>query len=431
MNLDFGMKPNRRLRLNHRNIVPVYEVGEHNRRLFFSMQYIQGETMSTLLLAGPLNSRLTARILSTVARAIHYAHEQGVLHRDLKPSNILIDVNGDPHIMDFGLARRVSATESLTKTGAVLGTPSYMSPEQAVGTRGEVGPASDVYAMGSILYHALTGRPPFQARSAVDVVLMVLEQEPIPPRLVNPRAQRDLCMVALRCLQKPQDLRYQTAADFADDLDAYLADEPVAARSGRITQIVSRWFRETHNAPVLQNWGLLWMWHSLVLFVVCGLTNYLQSRGDQNRAHYFLLWTAGLGTWAGVFWSLRQRMGPVTFIERQIAHIWAASMISIAALFPLEYLMRLPPLTLSPLLGLSSGMVFLIKAGILTGTFYIQAVALFICSAAMALWPNVAHLIFGTVSALCFFLPGWYYHRQKRRLECAVSESSGDSSELA
>ncbi|MEM8678111.1 MAG: serine/threonine-protein kinase [Planctomycetota bacterium] len=400
-------------RLQHPGIVPVYEVGKCDGRLFFSMQYVPGITLAKKLADGPLDPRESAKIVGQVARAIDFAHGLGVLHRDLKPSNILIDKSGDAHVMDFGLAQRVSDGESLTRTGAVLGTPTYMSPEQAAGRRGQLGPPSDVYSLGSVLYHTLAGRPPFQAASPVDVVLLVLEQEPLPPRVFNAKVDRDLGMIALRCLQKPPDLRYETAAALADDLDAYLADEPVSARSGHFSQIIGRWFRETHHAVVLQNWGLLWMWHSLVLFVVCALTNLLQVMGDDNRIHYFLLWTAGLGTWAAVFWWLRQRMGPVTFVERQIAHVWAASMISIGGLFPLEYLLDLPALTLTPLLGLSSGMVFLIKAGMLTGTFYVQAAALFLCSLAIARFPDVGHLIFGTVSALCFFIPGWKYHKQK------------------
>lgn len=404
-------------RLQHPGIVPVYEVGEHEGRLFFSMQYVTGQTLAQMLADGPLPPREAARIVAQVARAIHFAHQLGVLHRDVKPSNILVDAAGKAHVTDFGLAQRVSDGHSLTHTGTVLGTPTYMSPEQAAGRRGHLEPASDVYSLGSVLYHALTGRPPFQAASPVDVVLLVLEQEPLPPRMLNPKADRDLAMIALRCLQKPADLRYESAESLADDLDAYLADEPVSARSGHFSQIVGRWFRETHHAVVLENWGLLWMWHSLVLFVVCALTNLLQALGDQNRVHFFLLWTAGLGTWAAVFWRLRQRMGPVTFVERQIAHIWAASMISIGVLFPVEYIMGLPVLTLSPVLGLSSGMVFLIKAGMLTGSFYVQAAALFLSSLAMARWPSVAHLIFGTVSALCFLIPGWKYYRQRRSVD--------------
>jgi serine/threonine-protein kinase len=157
------------------------------------------------------------------------------------------------------------------------------------------------------------------------------------------------------------------------------------------------------------------MWHSLALLVVCVLTNALHWAGDENRWHYFLLWTVGLGAWAAVFWLLRRRMGPVTFVERQIAHVWAASMIGVAMLFPLEYLLARPVLSLSPVLGLVNGMVFLVKAGILSGVFYVQAVALFLTAMLMALYPDWAHVIFGVVSAACFFFPGLKYYRQRIR----------------
>lgn len=416
-------------RLDHPGIVPVYEVGELNDRPFFCMKYIKGRTLSELLADGPLPARDAAKILSDVARAIHFAHSQGVLHRDLKPSNILIDDDGRPHVTDFGLAKRVTDAPSLTRTGAVLGTPAYMAPEQAAGQRGELGPRTDVYGLGTILYHMLTGRPPFQAASVVDVVFMVLEQDPVPPRVINPRADRDLELITLHCLQKPPDLRYDSAAALADDLRAFLTDEPLAVRSGRLGQFLARLFRETHHATVLENWGLLWMWHSLALFAACLLTNVLYwldtnhslvkwlnlpNEFRVNRWYYIALWTAGFWTWAAVFWALRRRMGPVTFVERQIAHLWAASTITIALLFPLEAWLGLAALKLSPVLGLVGGMVFLVKAGILSGSFYVQSVVMFVTAGVMALFPEFAHLIFGIVSAACFFFPGLKYYRQRK-----------------
>ena len=401
--------------LDHPGIVPVYEVGEIDSRPYFTMKYIASTTLSQRLTEGPLPARETATLLAAVARAVDFAHQRGVLHRDLKPSNIIVDEAGRPHVMDFGLAKQAADAASLTRTGAVLGTPAYMAPEQAAGARGQVGPHSDVYSLGVILYAMLTGHPPFQAASPVDIVLMVLEQDPVPPRLLNPMADRDLEMIALRCLQKPTDLRYATAAALAKDLEAYLNDESISARSGRFVQVVASLMRETHNAQVLENWGLLWMWHSLVLFLACCATNILELAGDQNRWHYFLLWTAGLGTWAAVFWALRRRMGPVTFVERQIAHLWAGSMVSIALLFPLEAWLGLPVLKLSPVLGLVTGMVFLVKAAILSGAFYAQAAALFITAGLMAAFPRYAHFIFGIVSAASFFFPGLKYYRQRWR----------------
>jgi serine/threonine-protein kinase len=233
--------------------------------------------------------------------------------------------------------------------------------------------------------------------------------------LINPQADRDLEMIALRCLQRPIDLRYPTAAALADDLQAYLHDEPISARSGRFGEVISRMFRETHHATVLENWGLLWMWHSLVVFIACALTNALHAFGYRERWYYIALWTFGLGAWAAVFWWLRRRMGPVTFVERQIAHVWAASLIAIGLLFYVEMLLRMPVLTLSPVLGLVAGMVFVVKAGILSGGFYLQAAAMFATAFAMARYPHVGHLIFGVAAATCFFLPGWKYYRQRLR----------------
>jgi tRNA A-37 threonylcarbamoyl transferase component Bud32 len=410
-------------RLDHPGIVPVYEVGEIDGRPYFSMKHVCGTTLAQRLADGPLPPREAATLLAKVARAIHFAHMRGVLHRDLKPSNILLDEQGEPHVTDFGLAKQISGAETLTKTGAVLGTPAYMAPEQASGQRGVVGPRSDVYSLGVMLYHMLTGRPPFQAASPGEMVLLVLEQDPVPPRMLNPKADRDLEMICLRCLQKPADLRYASAAGLADDLQAYLNDESISARSGRFAQVLAGMMRETHHAAVLENWGLLWMWHSLALLIACFATNTLELLGDQDRLHYFLLWTAGLGAWAAVFWALRRRMGPVTFVERQIAHLWAGSMICIALLFPLEWVLGLRPLELSPVLGLVTGMVFLAKAGILSGEFYVPAFALFLTSALMAFFPDYAHFIFGVVSAACFFFPGLKYYRQRlRALVAALRE---------
>ena len=399
--------------LDHPGIVPVYEVGQFDGQPYFSMKHVRGATLAERIAAGPINSREAAKIMAKVSRAIHFAHERGVLHRDLKPSNILVDDSGQPHVTDFGLAKQVSQSSNLTRSGAIVGTPSYMSPEQAAGNSIELGPASDIYSLGAVLYYLLTGQPPFQASTPFDVMVMLREQDVIPPRLVNPDVNRDLEMIALRCLQRPQHLRYATAGALADDLEAYLKDEPIAARSGRFAEVVGRLFRETHHATVLENWGLLWMWHSLALLVASLTTNVLQEAGIRTRWYYIALWTAGLGTWAGVFWWLRRRMGPVTFVERQIAHIWAASMVGIGLLFFIEIALDLPVLALSPILGLLAGMVFFVKAGILSGSFYLQAAVMFVTAFAMARFPHVGHSLFGIASAGCFFFPGLKYYRQR------------------
>lgn len=421
-------------RLNHPNIVQVYEVGEHLGQPYFSMQHVEGTTLSRKIAEGPLPSREAARLLIPVCRGVAEAHRNGVLHRDLKPSNILIDEDGRPFVTDFGLAKRIppsgqlrddAATpdvETLTNSGAIIGTPSYMAPEQAAGQRGQIGEASDVYSLGAILYAMLTGRPPFQAASPVDTILMVLEQEPVPPRVLNPGADSDLEMIAMKCLQKPTDLRYQGAASLADDLEAWINHETISARSSQFTDVLSRAFRETHHASVLENWGILWMLHSAVVLVLCLLTNVLQWRdaaaGTSSRWPYMSIWCVGLGVWAIIFYKLRRRAGPVTFVERQIVHVWAGSMIVSTLLYFVEWQMGLAVLQLSPVIGLISGMVFLVKASLLNGRFYIQAAALFITGGVMAVipqtnLPDFSISLYGVVAGLSFFLPGLKYYRQR------------------
>lgn len=420
-------------RLNHPNIVPVYEVGEQNGQPWFSMQFIEGTTLSQRLMSGPMKPRDAVALLIPIVEAIGSAHRAGVLHRDLKPSNILIDSNGTPYVTDFGLAKRVNVDEqslasdttgsdfsSLTLSGAILGTPAWMSPEQAAGQTDSINVATDIYSLGAVLFAMLTGRPPFQAASPLDTVLMVMEQDPPNIRMLNRAVDSDLEMVVMKCLQKPQDLRYSSAGALASDLRAWLNNEPVSARSSTIAQVMTRLFRESHHAAILQNWGLLWMWHSLVVLLLCLTTNFMQFRGVTDRWPFVGLWVIGLGFWAAIFWNLRHRAGPITAVERQIAHVWGGSMIASSMLFWVESIMDRPVLEFSPVLGAIAGMVFLAKAGILSGSFYIQSAVMFATALVMAAiehsdLPDFSVSLFGVMSALTFFLPGLKYYRQQRR----------------
>ena len=426
-------------RLQHPNIVSVYEVGSHNGQAYLCLEYVEGPTLADQLArGGPLSAQRAARIVADLARAVQAAHEHGILHRDLKPSNVLLaggsitgtDSGNDssqnrlsivpvPKVTDFGLAKLTGRTESLTRTGAVVGTPSYMAPEQATG-RKDVTPLADVYSLGAILYELLTGRPPFRAANAVDTLLMVLEQEPVPPRDLNPSIPRDLELVCLKCLQKPADLRYPSAAALADDLHAYLTGEPMSVEPGSLGSFVSRLLRETHHAAVLENWGLLWMWHSLMIFLLCLFTQILSWFGVRSHSAYLILWSSGLVTWGTIFWRLRRRDGPVLFVERQIAHVWAGSVIASIGLFIIEVVQGLDSLTLSPILPLIAGVVFMVKAGTLSGQFYVYAGCYFLTAVVMAILPrtgfgNIGHLLFGLVSLISFFFPGLKYYRQRKR----------------
>jgi len=399
----------------HPSVVAVHDVGEVGGQPFFSMRYVEGTTLAKLVAQGPLPQREAARHLAAISQAVEYAHQCGILHRDLKPSNVLIDVHGQPHVTDFGLAKRVEGGASLTQTGAIVGTPSYMSPEQASGSRGVLSRASDVYSLGAILYETLTGRPPFKAATPLDTVLQVLEQDVVPPRMLNAKVDRDLETICLKCLQKPADLRYPTAKLLQEDLESYLQGEPIAARPLSVVHFLGRMLGETHHAAVLENWGLLWMWHSLVLIVLCSITNVIALNQVKSVFPYLGIWGVGLGTWASIFWALRRRAGPVTFIERQIAHVWLASTLGSISLFGVELLLGLEVLTLSPVLAVLAGMVFLIKAGMLSGAFYVAAAASFLTAAFMACFPEVGLFMFGLVSAACFFIPGLKYYRQRQQ----------------
>ncbi len=230
--------------LDHPHIVPIHEVGVHEGQHFFSMKLFNGGSLARHVPHLVGDPRSAARLLAVVARAVHYAHRHGVLHRDLKPSNILLDDDGRPHVTDFGVALRVGDESHMTQPGDILGTPAYISPEQASGRRGTVTTASDVYSLGAILYTLLTGRPPFQTGSVIETLLLVRTQEPMRPRAIRPGVDIALETIALKCLEKDPQRRYASAEALADDLDRWLAGEPIEARplgrAGRLWRLARR-----------------------------------------------------------------------------------------------------------------------------------------------------------------------------------------------
>lgn len=215
--------------LDHPGIVPIFEIGEHQGQHYFSMGFVQGESLAQKVAAGPLPPREAAELVKKICDAMAYAHERGVIHRDLKPANILIDQNGQPKVTDFGLAKKTQADSNLTGTGQILGTPAYMPPEQASG-QADVGPLADVYSLGAILYCLLTGRPPFQAASPMDTLLQVLDKEPVSPRILNETIPKDLETICQKCLQKEVRARYSSGTELQDELKRFLHGEPIHAR---------------------------------------------------------------------------------------------------------------------------------------------------------------------------------------------------------
>ncbi len=230
-------------RLDHPGIVPIYEMGEHRGSPFLCLKLIEGGDLERHIARLRSVPAATARLMADVARAVHYAHLRGILHRDLKPSNILVDRRGRPHVTDFGLSRSVEADTRMTQTGLILGTPSYMAPEQVAGPRGEVTTAADVYGLGAVLYTLLTGLPPFQAETVYETLRQVREQEPIRPGTRSPDVDRDLEAICLKCLEKDPRRRYPSAKGLAVELERWLDGEPIAARPAGRFDRARRWYR--------------------------------------------------------------------------------------------------------------------------------------------------------------------------------------------
>jgi WD40 repeat protein len=237
--------------LDHSGIVPIFEVGQHGGQHYFSMGYIEGQSLAYKLAHGPMNSRDAAELTARVADAIAYAHERGVIHRDLKPANILLDKDGNPRVTDFGLAKKVEEPGGLTRSGTTVGTPSYMPPEQARGEHEKIGPAADVYALGATLYCMVTGRPPFQAASVMQTLFQVVAADPVPPRRLNPAVDRDLETITLKCLEKQRARRYTSAAALGADLRRYLAGEPILARPVTSVERAVKWARRRPAIAIL------------------------------------------------------------------------------------------------------------------------------------------------------------------------------------
>jgi serine/threonine protein kinase/tetratricopeptide (TPR) repeat protein len=238
-------------RLHHPNIVQIYDVGEQDEQPYFTLEYVENGSLSDRIGKSVLAPREAARFIEMIAQAVHCAHERGIIHRDLKPGNILLTREGTPKITDFGLAKLVDDDTAHTRTGSVVGTPSYMAPEQALGQNKIIGPAADIYALGSILYETLTGRPPFRGDTPMHVLLRLSNEDPEPMGRIHPGVPRDLETICLKCLQKEPRKRYHTALALAEDLQRFLAHEPIRARPTRMWERSIKWIRRRPTKAAL------------------------------------------------------------------------------------------------------------------------------------------------------------------------------------
>src|SRR5437773_2038021 len=246
----FRLEAEAAARLEHPSIVPIHEVGERDGSCYFSMKFVEGGQLDKVVRRTPISIRQAAELIAKVARTVNYAHEHGILHRDVKPGNILLDSKGEPHLTDFGLARLVEAESTVTRTLEVLGTPSYMAPEQAGGNSAPPTSATDVYGLGAVLYQLLTSHPPFAGGTNYETIKLLLDTEPRPPRSLNPKIECDLSTICLKCLEKDPHQRYSSALALAEDLEHWLRHEPIRAKPSGFFTHSRKWVRRNPSTAL-------------------------------------------------------------------------------------------------------------------------------------------------------------------------------------
>jgi serine/threonine protein kinase len=405
-------------RLQHGNIVAVYEIGEIDDRPYYTLEFCPNGSLAKKLDGKPLAPREAAELVEQVARAMTAVHGAGIVHRDLKPQNILIAVDGTPKVTDFGIAK--TGRDSHTQTGAILGTPGYMAPEQAAGETKHVGPAADVYALGAILYECLTGRPPFLAATPVETMRLVLDQDPPPPRMLNRQIDQDLEKIVLKCLEKDPALRYPSAADLAEDLRRYRDGEPITARSVNLIERLHRELHRSQHDAKLRPWGTGLMILGVLILVEHVSTSLLLISGDLPewaafwvpRSIFFgllimWLWRYGFGN--GFF--------PSNAIERQLWAVWLGYILAFASVY---WVVRAKGESHLEMYGAGmalSGLAWFAMGGSIWGRAYLIGLLFFLAAPLMAFYLDKspwAPAMFGLSWAVTLLIVGARYRRMGR-----------------
>jgi serine/threonine protein kinase len=427
-------------RLQHPNIVQVHEVGEVDGQYFFSMEFIEGPSLAQKLAAGLLPSRVAARYVQLIARAVHYAHGKSILHRDLKPSNILLDADDQPHITDFGLAKKLGPGAcGQTQSGAVMGTPSYMSPEQASGKTRELGPGCDVYGLGAVLYELLTGRPPFRSETPLDTIRHVLDREPVPPRLLNPKVDRDLETICLKCLEKDPRHRYPSAAALAEDLEHYQNGEAIGARSFNVFERLLTTLERSQHVVDFHSWStMLLLFAPIVL--LSHLATFLLIQRELPSSLAWLHWLprgAQFALLVAVFlWQCRGRsLLPTNAAERQLWTLWigymAAYEVSVIVYgmlvrrgLSIDDIPHGSELLRYPSSAVLSGLVFFVMGSNYWGRCYAIGALFFMLALVMPLRLDLAPLEFGALWSATLTFIGLHLRRIGLRVQAEAEKRS-------
>jgi hypothetical protein len=415
-------------RLQHPNIVSVHRVGCEDGRHYYAMDLIDGPSLAQRVAHGPLPNRAAGRYLAAIARAIEHAHRHGILHRDLKPSNVLLDADDQPHVADFGLAKQFSKDAGCTRTGSILGTPSYMAPEQASGGR-DVGPACDVYGLGALLYELLTARPPFKADTPLETIMEVLERDPAPPRSLNPKADRDLETICLKCLNKKPEHRYGSAAAVAEDLERWLRGETIHARSFGVIDRLAWSLEHSGYDAEFGSYAAVLYWFAAIIAVV-HLGKHLLVQYHAGLGYLLGAQFVQLGLMAVVFAAYRkQGVMPTTAAERQLWSVWIGYLIATFLTGFLTMSMfderQLYGLIQYPLFAVLAGLAFSTLGSSYWGRCYVIAIAFFAVAVVMPFDLRWAVLEFGLTWVVTLLLLGRRLHQLAReRAEAGKTEEA-------
>lgn len=403
-------------RLQHSGIVQIYEVGEHEGLPYFSLEYCSGGSLEEKLHGVPLPSKETALLVEKLARAVHAAHTKGVIHRDLKPANVLLGEDGTAKITDFGLAKKLDE-EGKTKTGAIMGTPEYMSPEQASGQNESIGPAADIYSLGAVMYACLTGRAPFCAATTLETLLQVVDREPIPPRLMNPGVDRDLETICSKCLEKDPANRYPSAEALANDLDRYLRGESISVRSVNLLDRLARAVTHSQIDADFHAWGnMLLLWSAAVLAV--HTTMQFGVGVERRRALHMTLYLVqfvlmGLAYW----WCSPRRTREAGKAEKRLWILCVTYSLAAFLLGPIKD--GLPHVsgpsenyTSFPYCCMLTGLFFVALGNDYWGWFYALGAAFFALGLALPFFLSWSPLGFGALWAVSLLAIGVHLRRQ-------------------
>jgi tRNA A-37 threonylcarbamoyl transferase component Bud32 len=405
--------------LEHPGIVPIYGTGEYEGHHYYTMGFVEGTSLAEAMSAGPLPARQAAEVIWQTAEAVVYAHARGVIHRDIKPANVLVDSQGRPRVTDFGLAKQTDSNYDLTASGQILGTPSYMAPEQAHGRHEDVKEAADCYALGATLFALLAGRPPFQGESELDTLVQVVREEPPALRQLNPAVPRDLETICLKCLEKAPEKRYGSTADLAEDLRRYLDGEPILARPPGPLGRLARWARRNPSLAVtLTALSVFYVVHLVCLFAL-GMTS---DGGAFHRFFTFIVPLWALGCWAFHKLALRPAWESVALYGRFAMHTMMVTVFLLAGSGPRGALAIAYMLLVS-----AAGLYFRLGLVWFTTALTIAGYMAIWLEARLLRVDNAVSVRFGLYYVVALFVMGFVTHLILRRARLRSGIATGSS----